>query len=100
MRRLYLIGEQAAHPLFMPVILAEIELARQRPLVETRIVAMETRIMELDTVTPSPPTSPSSELLQKRVNNRIEWLDLVYLRDSLITWTKQMEKMVKHGDEM
>lgn len=99
LRRLHLVGEQAAHPLLMPGILAEIELVRQTSIVETDIIAVETKILELDVMMTPSVESSSLAILQKRVDKRSAWLDLAYLRDSLIHWNTQLKKMAEHADE-
>ncbi|KAF2440123.1 hypothetical protein P171DRAFT_435921 [Karstenula rhodostoma CBS 690.94] len=100
LRRLSVIAEEAAHPMIMPGILAEIELGRQIPIVEAEIISVETKILELDSAVTSYTDSASPVSLQKRIDKRSAWLDLAYLRNSLINWNAQLVKMADHTDEM
>jgi hypothetical protein len=101
LKRVQTIRGESAHPLLMPGIIAEMELGRQIPIVEADIISVETRILELDTAitphmeAPSPPVA-----LQKRVDKRSAWLDLAYLRNSLVNWNTQLARMADHTDEL
>lgn len=77
-------AEETAHPMVMPGIFAEIELARQISIVEGGMTSMEKNVLELDIVATSYVESASSVHLQQRIDRRNAWLDLTYLRDYLL----------------
>jgi hypothetical protein len=100
LKRIRTIREEAAHPLLMPGIIAEIELGRQIPIVEADIISVETRVLELDAAIASHTESPLPVALQKRIDKRTAWLDLAYLRNSLVNWSAQLARMAQHTDEL
>jgi len=86
---------EAAHPLILPGIVAELELIRHTQLVESSINEVEARIFELNFQ-----SSRSRDMLRKEVEarnrlKRTSWLDLSYLRNSISTWHTQLQKMVE-----
>jgi hypothetical protein len=98
LKRLRSITTEAAHPLILPGIIAELELIRHTQLVESSINEVEARIFELNFQ-----SSKSRDMLRKEVETRNQlkrtsWLDLSYLRNSISTWHKQLRKMTDFVD--
>lgn len=91
-KRLSFAMAEAAHPLLMPGIFAEIERSRHVHEVETTIDELETRIFELD--------MPDSEAETRNQEKRTAWLDTTYLRNALVSWNTQLAKMSEHTDEL
>lgn len=98
-KRLSFATAEAAHPLLMPGIFAEIERSRHVHVVEATIDELETRIFELDF--PSDRESmPPSEAEKRNQEKRSAWLDTTYLRNALVSWNTQLAKMSDHTDEL
>ncbi|KAF4634377.1 hypothetical protein G7Y89_g3742 [Cudoniella acicularis] len=91
-KRLTLATAEAAHPLLMPGIFAEIERSRHIHIVEATIDELETRIFELD--------NPDSEAEKRNQEKRSAWLDTTYLRNALVSWNTQLAKMSAHTNEL
>ncbi|CAI6287394.1 unnamed protein product [Periconia digitata] len=91
------IKEEACHPLLMPGIVAEIELVRHINLVEANIVLVENKILELEIQEGGTQDISSDQQIHRREEKRTAWLDLSYLRNSLITWNMQIAKMRAHS---
>lgn len=77
----------------MPGIFAEIELVRHTTLVEASVVDVETKMYELDFESDTTHKPDRAESQIKKEEKRTTWLDLAYLRNSLITWQLQIGKM-------
>jgi hypothetical protein len=99
LRRLRFIGEEAAHPLLIPGILAELELARHTRLVESSINTVEAKIFELNFQSGGSVKDFDRSTVENRQQaKRTAWLDLTYLRNSLTTWTAQLLVMAEHAN--
>ncbi|KAI1503340.1 hypothetical protein F5X99DRAFT_375787 [Biscogniauxia marginata] len=98
-RRLNNMMEEVAHPLVVPSMLAEIERSRHVDKVSETIAELETRISELD-LSPSQSGMANPDAERRNQLKREAWLDTGYLRNQLITWTKQLVKMAQHADEL
>lgn len=88
------------HQLLVPGILAELELTRHIALVESMIVAVETKIFELDTQGGAMRNLTVQQLNSRREKKRSTWLNLSYLRNSITIWNNQIEKMSRHAQNM
>lgn len=101
LKRLSFSAKEAAHPLLMPGILAELERSRHVHLVEHTIDELETKIFELDFKTSDMDgTGDDSETERKNFEKRNSWLDTAYLRNQLISWNTQLSKMAAHAEEL
>jgi hypothetical protein len=98
--RLQSVNVEAAHPLLLPGIFAELELARHIRLVDMCINDVEAKIFELNFISGSTQYYHRSEVEKRSESKRTAWLDLSYLRNSLITWNTQLLKMVEHADSL
>lgn len=87
---------EAAHPLLLPGMLAELELARHIQLVENNINEVESKIFELNFASSRAKDYCRSEIERRSELKRTAWLDLSYLRNFLMTWNTQLLKMVEH----
>jgi chromosome segregation ATPase len=97
LQRLQTISFEAAHPLLLPGIVAELELVRHTRLVEASINEVETKIFELNFQSGSARGYRRAEVERRNVAKRTAWLDLTYLRNSITTWTTQLLKMAEHA---
>ena len=100
LRRLTFAKADAAHPLLMPGIIAEIERARQVQIVETTIDELEARIFQLDFQSSDMEDFSESEAETQNQQKRSAWLNTTYLRNSLISWNTQLAKLRQHTDEL
>jgi hypothetical protein len=91
---------EARHPLLLPGVFAEIELVRHTRLVEKSIVDVETKIFELDFESGATQGPERGEVERRNAAKRNIWLDLTYLRNSLITWERQLWKMTMHAEDL
>lgn len=97
LRKLQTIREEAAHPLVIPGLLVELELSRHTRLVETNIADVETKILDLNVQAEALSRFRPAEIERRNHVKRSAWLDLTYLRNSLITWTSQLQRMIDHA---
>ncbi|KAK0609729.1 hypothetical protein B0T17DRAFT_501272, partial [Bombardia bombarda] len=93
LRRLSFSSMDAAHPLLMFGIIAEIERSRHIKIVEDTIIGLETRIFELDHV-------DDTNMETHNYEKRDAYLDTAYLRDQLTSWTNQLLKMKSRAEEL
>jgi chromosome segregation ATPase len=100
LQRLQTITFEAAHPLLLPGIVAELELVRHTRLVEVSINEVETKIFELNFQSGSARGYRRAEVERRNVAKRTAWLDLTYLRNSITTWSTQLLKMAEHAAEL
>lgn len=90
----------AAHPLLIPGIFAELERTRQVHIIESAIDEVETRILTVDS---SPEEMNAMSASVKEADNRAkraQWLDTTYLRNQLVNWNTQLKKLASHTDEL
>ncbi|CAN9309015.1 unnamed protein product [Alternaria alternata] len=97
LRSLNSTGDAASHPLLMPGIFAELELLRYTRQVSSKIVDVESKIFALDFESVGTEGLSREELEKRHEEKRNTWLDMTYLRNSLITTNVQNEKMSKHA---
>ncbi|CAN9091286.1 unnamed protein product [Alternaria alternata] len=81
----------------MPGIFAELELLRYTRQVSSKIVDVESKIFALDFESVGTEGLSREELEKRHEEKRNTWLDMTYLRNSLITTNVQNEKMSKHA---
>lgn len=96
LERLRHVRDEAAHPLLLPGIFAELELARHTGLVDGSINEVEAKIFELDLPSSDPRHYRQAEIDRRNHSKREAWLNLSYLRNSIITWNTQILRMVEH----
>ncbi|KAH8789951.1 hypothetical protein F5882DRAFT_493652 [Hyaloscypha sp. PMI_1271] len=100
LKRLSFAMAEAAHPLLMPGIFAEIERSRQVHIVEATIDELETRILLLDLQSSDMEGMLESEAEKRNQEKRTAWLDTAYLRNALISWNTQLAKICQHVDRL
>lgn len=101
LRRLSFAMVEAAHPLLMPGIFAELERSRQVPIVETTIDELEARILQLDFQSSDMDVdTQDSEAERRNQEKRSAWLDTTYLRNALVSWNTQLSKILHNADEL
>jgi hypothetical protein len=95
-KRLEYMQAEVAHPLLMPGIFAEIEKRRHNSLVEEMGNTLETLVFQLDHQS-NDFEGPQGALAETRSKDkRTAYLDLSYLRNSLVTSKTQLAKMIQH----
>jgi hypothetical protein len=99
-RRLSFATAEAAHPLLLPGIFAELERNRHLPLVEATIDELETRIFELDFHSSDIAGVPDAEAKKRNQAKRSAWLDTTYLRNGLVSWSTQLGNLGQHANEL
>lgn len=90
----------ASHPLVLPGIFAELERRRHVAIVERVIDQVESRIYELDFASNSTAALVDQKRDQTHLEKREDFLDFSYLRNGLISWKNQLQKMVRHGSSL
>jgi len=98
-RRVCLGLEEAAHPLLVAGIIAELERVRHAGIVDHNTDKLETRIIELEIIGADMHHVPEAETTQKNVAKRNDWLDMSYLRNQLVAWNVQLGKMAAGAEE-
>lgn len=99
--RLRHVSFKAMHPLLLPGIFIELERARHANLVTKTILMLEQKIMESQVSIDDLKGRIDSQDKHKRNElKRSAWLDTLYLKNGLITWTTQIRKMVQHVQEL
>ncbi|KAH8652264.1 hypothetical protein BX600DRAFT_472188 [Xylariales sp. PMI_506] len=93
-RRLSLCKPEALHPLILPGIFIEFERNRHLNIVEAVMDDVEKTIVGIEF------EAEDVDADQKNRAKRVQWLDTTYLRNSLLTWTTQLVKMVEHTEEL
>lgn len=94
--RLAHVTSEAAHPLLMPGIFAEFERKRHTSLVEELGNKLETLIFQLDFHSNNLMGPEGAQAEARSKEKREAYLDLAYLRNSLVSWNTQLAKMVQH----
>jgi hypothetical protein len=94
--RLAQVTSEAAHPLLMPGIFAEFERKRHTSLVEELGNKLETLIFQLDFHSNDLMGPEGAQAEARSKEKREAYLDLAYLRNSLVSWNRQLAKMVQH----
>lgn len=95
MKRLSLIREEATHPALMPGIFAELERSRHMRLVQSKIAVLEMTILEVDHQSDDIDTAHRARVDKRNVKKRTTWLDTTYLRNGLLSWSTQLERMIE-----
>jgi len=99
-KRLERAALESCHPLLVPGILVELERSRHISIVEESIDELETRILELSSLSEQVESLSAQEQLARNEAKRSAWLDTTYLRNHLITWVAQLEKLSRCLDEL
>lgn len=100
MKKLKTVKVEAAHPLLLPGMLTELELDRHIRLIEGNINEVESKIFELNFESTRTHESSRSEIETRRESKRTAWLNLSYLRNSLVTWNTQLLKMIECAEAL
>ncbi|RBR26986.1 uncharacterized protein FIESC28_00254 [Fusarium coffeatum] len=83
------------HPLLVPSLIVELERKRHLPIVEDTIDQVETRILELDQDPESLERIKEREKVALKEAKRSAWLDMLYLRNQLLSWRSCLEALDK-----
>lgn len=99
-RRLSFATVEAAYPLLLPGIFAELERTRHVHVVEAMIDEIETKIFELDFDADETERTQVLGAQKRKQEKRTAYLDTAYLRNGLIGWSAQLSKMVQHVEDL
>jgi hypothetical protein len=100
LERLRNVRYEVAHPLLVPGILAEIELIRHTGLLDFMINEVEAKILELDMQSSETRNHRQVDVDRRNQMKREAWLNLSYLRSSIMTWKIQLLKIIQHTDSL
>ncbi|KAH4265087.1 hypothetical protein HBH64_008030 [Parastagonospora nodorum] len=100
LERLKSVQYEVAHPLLVPGILAEIELTRHTGLLDFMINEVEEKILELDMQSSETRNHRQVDVDRRNQMKREAWLNLSYLRSSIMTWKMQLLKIIQHTDSL
>jgi hypothetical protein len=98
--RLQHVTMEARHPLLLPGIFAEMELERHKRSTDASISDLEVMLHELDTTIDNANIYSRDEIERRNTAKRDAWLDMTYLRNSIITWKVQLERMSENIEEL
>jgi hypothetical protein len=83
------------NPLLVSSLIVELERKRHLPIVEDTIDQVETRILELDQDPESLERIKEREKVALKEAKRSAWLDMLYLRNQLLSWRSCLEALDK-----
>jgi len=83
------------NPLLVSSLIVELERKRHLPIVEDTIDQVETRILELDQDPESLERIKEKEKVALKEAKRSAWLDMLYLRNQLLSWRSCLEALDK-----
>ncbi|KAH4354395.1 hypothetical protein HBH97_248810 [Parastagonospora nodorum] len=81
-------------------IIAELELIRHTGLVDSMINEVEEKIHELDSRSSKRRDHRQIDVEGRNQSKRDVWLNLSYLRNSIITWKTQLLKVIEHAEPL
>jgi hypothetical protein len=91
---------ETCHPLLMPSILAELERKRQLPIVEEQLNNIQAQVLQLDEDLNSNQILSEKEKVELREARRAAWLDMMYYRDQLRSWSTCLDSFYKHASQL
>ncbi|KAK3689905.1 hypothetical protein B0T22DRAFT_514680 [Podospora appendiculata] len=98
-KRLRRAGDDAAHPMLLVGIVADLEHARQMKEVDLKTDELETQIYQLDHETVASRNQSGSSNNQRNMEKRTAWLDTTHARNLLISQLSLLKKMQSHDSE-
>lgn len=99
-KRLSRATAESSHSLLMPGILVELERSRHVDIVDDAIDMLEARIEEIDLLSEDSEVMSVEEQAKRKEERRSAWLDTMYVRNQLINWITNLEKLFRHADEL
>lgn len=84
----------------MPSILAELERKRQLPIVEEQLDNIQAQVLQLDEDLKSEQILSEKEKVELREARRAAWLDMMYYRDQLRSWSTCLDSLYKHANQL
>lgn len=91
---------EAAHPLVLAGIFAELERSRHVATIETMIDKLENRIFELDVAQDGQQEEDEEEKARQQQEKRDDYLDTAYLRNGLTSWRNQLSKIQTRAEAL
>ncbi|TVY74477.1 hypothetical protein Focb16_v004623 [Fusarium oxysporum f. sp. cubense] len=91
---------EICHPLLVPSVLVEIERKRHLPIVEVTLDELEARIQELDEDPESLQGATETEKIARKEAKRSAWLDMLYVRNQLMSWSTCLETLYEHTNRL
>lgn len=95
--RLLHVKDEAAHPMLMAGVFAELERVRHTRLWDELSNQIETEISEIDTPSCSLDGPQGPDAAQWNQGKRSAYLDLTYFKNALVSWNGQLASMVRHS---
>ncbi|RGP81740.1 hypothetical protein FLONG3_125 [Fusarium longipes] len=96
LRRLETTTYEVLHPLLVPSMLVELERKRHFRVVEDTLDEVEARILELSETPGDLESVPGTEKVRRKEAKRSAWLDMLYLRNQLVSWITCLEALNEH----
>ncbi|KAF5972431.1 hypothetical protein FCOIX_9350 [Fusarium coicis] len=87
------------HPLLVPSMLVEIERRRHLPIIDGTLDEIEARFLELDEPESLRHITEAEKLTRKEAK-RSSWLDMLYLRNQLMSWNMCLEAFHEHIEQL
>ncbi|KAF5557916.1 hypothetical protein FNAPI_5289 [Fusarium napiforme] len=90
---------EICHPLLVPSMLVEIERRRHLPIIDDTLDEIEARFLELDDPESLQHITEAEKLTRKEAK-RSSWLDILYLRNQLMSWNTCLEALYEHTEQL
>ncbi|KAF5632978.1 hypothetical protein F25303_9261 [Fusarium sp. NRRL 25303] len=97
--RLEMATYEICHPLLVPSMLIEIERRRHLPIIDHTLDGIEARFLEVDDPESLQYITEAEKVTRKEAN-RSAWLDMLYLRNELMSWNTCLEALYEHADHL
>lgn len=91
---------EADHPLLVTGMFVELERARHLRIIHDSIGEIEKRILALDSDPRDIEVIPVSQREERNREKRSQWLSTTFLRNKLVTWNMQLQRIITHMDEL
>ncbi|KAG4281956.1 hypothetical protein FPRO06_10860 [Fusarium proliferatum] len=97
--RLEMATYEICHPLLIPSMLVEIERRRHLPIIDHTLDGIEARFLEVDDPESLQYITEAEKVTRKEAK-RSAWLDMLYLRNQLMSWNTCLEALYEHADHL
>lgn len=97
--RLEMATYEICHPLLVPSMLVEIERRRHLPIIDHTLDGIEARFLEVDDPESLQYITEAEKVTRKEAK-RSAWLDMLYLRNQLMSWNTCLEALYEHADHL
>ncbi|KAI1179870.1 hypothetical protein F4777DRAFT_402603 [Nemania sp. FL0916] len=100
LNRLILGWNDVSHPLILPGIIAEIERKRHIKIVDDIVDEVEAKIFQLEVKPDADDSLTTFQVEKLHSEKRSAWLNITYIRNCLVSWRKQLEKIALQVSEL